>query len=128
MLPGGFSGGDEPDGSGKFITAFFKNPSIKNAVHNLLNNRDGLMLGICRNNFVQHTLYEVIRITVFSAPLTIHNGEKRSLTDIILEQGENAKNGIKPTLDTVKSTYQKILEQVNSENRENCKNVIQINS
>ena len=47
MLPGGFSGGDEPDGSGKFITAFFRNPKIKDAVHELLNNRDGLMLGIC---------------------------------------------------------------------------------
>ena len=47
MLPGGFSGGDEPDGSAKFITAFFRNPSIKDAVHELLDNRDGLMLGIC---------------------------------------------------------------------------------
>ena len=47
MIPGGFSGGDEPDGSGKFITAFFRNPAIKDAVHELLNNRDGLMLGIC---------------------------------------------------------------------------------
>ncbi|MGN0630674.1 MAG: phosphoribosylformylglycinamidine synthase subunit PurQ, partial [Ruminococcus sp.] len=47
MIPGGFSGGDEPDGSGKFITAFFRNPKIKDAVHNLLHNRDGLMLGIC---------------------------------------------------------------------------------
>ena len=47
MIPGGFSGGDEPDGSGKFITAFFRNPKIKDAVHDLLNNRDGLMLGIC---------------------------------------------------------------------------------
>ncbi len=47
MLPGGFSGGDEPDGSGKFITAFFKNPQISDAIHELLNNRDGLMLGIC---------------------------------------------------------------------------------
>ena len=47
MIPGGFSGGDEPDGSGKFITAFFRNPKIKDAVHNLLQNRDGLMLGIC---------------------------------------------------------------------------------
>ena len=47
MIPGGFSGGDEPDGSAKFITAFFRNPKIKDAVHNLLNNRDGLMLGIC---------------------------------------------------------------------------------
>ena len=47
MLPGGFSGGDEPDGSGKFITAFFRNAAIKDAVTDLLNNRDGLMLGIC---------------------------------------------------------------------------------
>ena len=47
MIPGGFSGGDEPDGSGKFITAFFRNPKIKDAVHDLLKNRDGLMLGIC---------------------------------------------------------------------------------
>ncbi len=46
-LPGGFSGGDEPDGSGKFITAFFRNPAVMEAVHNLLNNRDGLMCGIC---------------------------------------------------------------------------------
>ncbi len=47
MIPGGFSGGDEPDGSGKFITAFFRNPKVTEAVHNLLKNRDGLMLGIC---------------------------------------------------------------------------------
>ena len=47
MLPGGFSGGDEPDGSGKFITAFFRNPRIKNEVHALLQQRDGLMRGIC---------------------------------------------------------------------------------
>ena len=47
FIPGGFSGGDEPDGSGKFISAFFRNAAIKNEVHNLLKNRDGLMLGIC---------------------------------------------------------------------------------
>lgn len=47
MLPGGFSGGDEPDGSAKFITAFFKNPLISEAVTELLKKRDGLMLGIC---------------------------------------------------------------------------------
>ena len=47
MLPGGFSGGDEPDGSGKFIAAMFRNPRIKEAVHELLQKRDGLMLGIC---------------------------------------------------------------------------------
>ncbi|AYD40559.1 phosphoribosylformylglycinamidine synthase [Clostridium fermenticellae] len=47
MLPGGFSAGDEPDGSGKFIATVFRNPKIKDAVMELLNNRDGLMLGIC---------------------------------------------------------------------------------
>ncbi len=47
MIPGGFSGGDEPEGSGKFITAFFRNPEVKEAVHELLQKRDGLMLGIC---------------------------------------------------------------------------------
>ena len=47
MIPGGFSGGDEPDGSAKFITAVFRNPRIKDAVTDLMENRDGLMLGIC---------------------------------------------------------------------------------
>lgn len=47
MLPGGFSAGDEPDGSGKFISTVFRNERIKDAVMDLLKNRDGLMLGIC---------------------------------------------------------------------------------
>ncbi len=47
FIPGGFSGGDEPDGSGKFITSFFRNPEVKEAVMTLLNDRDGLMGGIC---------------------------------------------------------------------------------
>ncbi len=47
FIPGGFSGGDEPDGSGKFITAFFRNAAVKEQVTDLLDNRDGLMLGIC---------------------------------------------------------------------------------
>lgn len=47
MLPGGFSAGDEPEGSGKFIAAVFRNPDVKHEVMELLNNRDGLMLGIC---------------------------------------------------------------------------------
>ena len=47
MFPGGFSGGDEPDGSGKFIATTFRNPRIANAVNEMLKNRDGLMLGIC---------------------------------------------------------------------------------
>jgi phosphoribosylformylglycinamidine synthase len=46
-LPGGFSAGDEPDGSGKFIATVFRNPRVKEAVMDLLKNRDGLMLGIC---------------------------------------------------------------------------------
>ena len=47
MLPGGFSGGDEPDGSGKFIATTFRNPRVSETVARLLNQRDGLMLGIC---------------------------------------------------------------------------------
>jgi len=47
FVPGGFSGGDEPDGSGKFITAFFRNAAVKEQITDLLDNRDGLMLGIC---------------------------------------------------------------------------------
>lgn len=47
VIPGGFSAGDEPDGSGKFIAAVFRNPGIKDAVMDLIKNRDGLMLGIC---------------------------------------------------------------------------------
>ena len=53
MLPGGFSGGDEPEGSGKFIATTFRNPKISEAVQRLLNCRDGLMLGIC-NGFQAH--------------------------------------------------------------------------
>ncbi len=47
MIPGGFSGGDEPDGSGKFICAFLKTPAIREAIAELLEKRDGLALGIC---------------------------------------------------------------------------------
>jgi phosphoribosylformylglycinamidine synthase len=47
MIPGGFSAGDEPEGSGKFIAAAYRNPRVKDAVHDLLGRRDGLVLGIC---------------------------------------------------------------------------------
>ena len=63
-------------------------------------------------------------IAVFSAPLTIDNNKKRSLTDVILEQGRNAEKGIKPSLEIVKKTYEKISELVNSENIGNCQNAI----
>ena len=47
MLPGGFSAGDEPDGSGKFIASVFRNPYLTEAIHKHLNEQDGLILGIC---------------------------------------------------------------------------------
>ena len=47
MLPGGFSAGDEPEGSGKFIATFLRNPVLKDAITDLLDNREGLMIGIC---------------------------------------------------------------------------------
>ncbi len=47
FIPGGFSGGDEPDGSAKFIVSFLKHPRLQDAIHDLLDNRDGLILGIC---------------------------------------------------------------------------------
>ncbi|QDI88748.1 aspartate kinase [Candidatus Nitrosopumilus sp. SW] len=66
-------------------------------------------------------------IAVFSAPLTMDKGEKRSLTDVMLEQGRNAENGVSPSLDIIKSTYEKILELVNAENKEKCRAVIEQN-
>lgn len=65
-------------------------------------------------------------IAVFSAPLTTQNGKKCSLTDVILEQGRSVEKGTKATLDTVRSCYQKILELVNSENKEDCKKIIDL--
>jgi len=65
-------------------------------------------------------------IAVFSAPLTIQNGKKCSLTDVILEQGRNAENGTKATLETVKSCYQEIMKLVNLENKERCQKILNI--
>ncbi|MBQ9833331.1 MAG: phosphoribosylformylglycinamidine synthase [Clostridia bacterium] len=77
FVPGGFSGGDEPEGSGKFITAFFRNPEITDATHELLKNRDGLMCGVC-NGFqalVKLGLvpYGEIRETDISCPTLTYN-------------------------------------------------------
>ena len=77
MLPGGFSGGDEPDGSAKFIAAFFRNPSVADAVNRLLNQRDGLALGSC-NGFQAHIKlglvpYGVIRPITESDPTLTFN-------------------------------------------------------
>ena len=63
-------------------------------------------------------------IAVFSAPLTMYNEKRCSLTDIVLEQGTNAKGGETPSIDVVKSAYQKILEMVNSENMRDCQETV----
>ena len=66
-------------------------------------------------------------IAVFSAPLTLDNDKKRSLTDVMLEQGRNAENGVMPSLEIIESTYERILELVDVENKEKCKGVIEHN-
>jgi len=63
-------------------------------------------------------------IAVFSAPLTSVDGQTRSLTDVILEQGQNAQNGNPISLNVVESCYEKILDMTNNENKENCKKII----
>ncbi|WP_349817952.1 MULTISPECIES: phosphoribosylformylglycinamidine synthase [Clostridium] len=87
MLPGGFSAGDEPDGSGKFISTVFRNERIKDAVMDLLKNRDGLMLGIC-NGFqalIKLGLVpygEIVDIEEYMATLT-YNEINRHMSSII---------------------------------------------
>ena len=63
-------------------------------------------------------------IAVFSAPLTIVEGQKRSLTDVILEQGRNAESGKSVSLKVVKSSYQKILEMVSADYKDHCNQII----
>ena len=63
-------------------------------------------------------------VAVFSAPLTMHNDKKRSLTDVVLEQGRNIEDGVPASLDIVRATYQAILDMVDAENKESCKNTI----
>lgn len=84
MIPGGFSAGDEPDGSGKFIAAVFRNPYVKEAVMDMLKNRDGLMLGIC-NGFqalVKLGLvpYGEIRDMDETSPTLTHNSIGRHIS------------------------------------------------
>ncbi len=77
MFPGGFSAGDEPDGSAKFIATVIRSPQVADAIHDLLKNRDGLILGIC-NGFqalVKTGLvsYGEIRDPSADAPTLVHN-------------------------------------------------------
>ncbi|MDZ5038448.1 phosphoribosylformylglycinamidine synthase subunit PurQ, partial [Clostridium perfringens] len=87
MLPGGFSAGDEPDGSGKFIATVFRNERIKDAVMDLLKNRDGLILGIC-NGFQALiklglvTYGEIVDIEEDMATLT-YNEINRHMSSIV---------------------------------------------
>ena len=87
FIPGGFSGGDEPDGSAKFITAFFRNPAIKEQVMKLLNERDGLMCGICNGFQALIKLglvpYGEIRDTDESCPTLTFNTISRHQSRIV---------------------------------------------
>lgn len=64
-------------------------------------------------------------IAVFSAPLTIEDGKKRSLTDVVLEQGRNAESGTKASLEAVRSCYDKILELVDAKNTGECRRIME---
>ena len=87
MIPGGFSGGDEPDGSGKFIATAFRNPVIKEAVMDMLKNRDGLMLGICNGFQALIKLglvpYGEIRDTEETAPTLTFNTIGRHISRMV---------------------------------------------
>lgn len=87
MLPGGFSGGDEPDGSGKFIAATFRNPKIAEEVMNLLNKRDGLILGICNGFQALIKLgllpYGEIRELEEDSPTLTHNSLGRHVSQYV---------------------------------------------
>ncbi len=87
FIPGGFSGGDEPDGSAKFITAFFRNAAIREQVMQLLNDRDGLMCGICNGFQALIKLglvpYGEIRDTDASCPTLTFNNISRHQSRIV---------------------------------------------
>ena len=87
MLPGGFSGGDEPDGSGKFIAAMFRNPRIAEEVMNLLQKRDGLILGICNGFQALIKLgllpYGEIRDIETDSPTLTHNSLGRHVSTMV---------------------------------------------
>ena len=87
MFPGGFSAGDEPDGSGKFIATMFRNPRIKEAISDLLENRDGLMLGICNGFQALIKLglvpYGEVRELTSESPTLTFNNIGRHISQIV---------------------------------------------
>ena len=66
-------------------------------------------------------------IAVFSAPLTTIDRQSRSLTDVILEQGQNAENGDPVSMISIESCYEKILDMTSNENKQNCKKICRFN-
>ncbi|MBR0287702.1 MAG: phosphoribosylformylglycinamidine synthase [Selenomonadaceae bacterium] len=87
MIPGGFSGGDEPDGSGKFIAATFRNPRLAEEVMKLLRERDGLILGICNGFQALMKLgllpYGEIRELEEDSPTLTHNSLGRHVSQYV---------------------------------------------
>lgn len=86
-FPGGFSGGDEPDGSGKFIATTFRNPAVAESIMELLNNRDGLILGICNGFQALIKLglvpYGEVRPLTESSPTLTYNNISRHVSTIV---------------------------------------------
>ena len=96
FIPGGFSGGDEPDGSAKFITAFFRNAAVKESVTELLDRRDGLMCGICNGFQALIKLglvpYGQIRDTDETCPTLTFNNISRHQSRIVHTRIASAKS------------------------------------
>ena len=96
MIPGGFSAGDEPEGSGKFITAVFRNPRVRDAVMELLTGRDGLMLGICNGFQALIKLgllpYGEIRELEADAPTLTYNTIGRHMSRLVRTKVVNARS------------------------------------
>ena len=86
-FPGGFSGGDEPDGSGKFIATTFRNPAVAESIMELLNNRDGLILGICNGFQALIKLglvpYGEVRPLTEGSPTLTYNNISRHVSTIV---------------------------------------------
>jgi len=104
MLPGGFSAGDEPDGSGKFIAALFHSPKLTHAVMRLLNERDGLILGICNGFQALIKLgllpYGEIRPLVSDSPTLTFNSIGRHISRMVETR---VASGLSPWLSLVRT-------------------------
>ena len=102
-FPGGFSGGDEPDGSGKFIATTFRNPAVAESIMELLNNRDGLILGICNGFQALIKLglvpYGEVRPLTEGSPTLTYNNISRHVSTIV---GIRVASNLSPWLSACK--------------------------